>query len=443
MTKPTGIIESVLIDKLWGLHDVKLQLHNDINFLTGVNGSGKTTVIKLVVAVLTADLQYLLRTSFKKIVITVREKSNSNSALVSVERISTGDTSQDKLCYQITGSSQPLNIPFDIGNTGYIGGLGRYAHRYFSKQIVSRDVIKVQNAINEIVNVTWLSVQRFDEDEFYREEEHNQSLVDEKLKEQSDNLVRHLSALKALVDDLLNRFQRKVFLSLIPLEPQNEKLVASIASTDVLELRKAFKQIFEHLDLFSLAQVSSSIEGKAELESKIDDKFGILNDVKKDVETNQSALGNDNLVLFYNAMLINNIVTEWKEYLKLEAKINKPKNIFIDEFNRMSTKKKVSVNQSNELVISTKDKEPLEITKLSSGEKQLLIILTEALLQNARPYVYIADEPELSLHVNWQETLVTSIRAINPKAQIFFATHSPEIVGPFQEKMFDMEDITL
>ncbi|WP_236514203.1 AAA family ATPase, partial [Pseudomonas tremae] len=77
--------------------------------------------------------------------------------------------------------------------------------------------------------------------------------------------------------------------------------------------------------------------------------------------------------------------------------------------------------------------------ELSSGEKQLLIILGEALLQQSAPYVYIADEPELSLHVSWQEQLTGAISQLNRNAQIIFATHSPDIVGVHSESIIDME----
>ena len=76
-----------------------------------------------------------------------------------------------------------------------------------------------------------------------------------------------------------------------------------------------------------------------------------------------------------------------------------------------------------------------------SGEKQLLILLSETLLQRERPYIFIADEPELSLHVLWQEKLIASLRALNPAAQIIAATHSPDIVGALESQAIDMEEL--
>ncbi|HCL3974884.1 TPA: ATP-binding protein, partial [Pseudomonas aeruginosa] len=55
--------------------------------------------------------------------------------------------------------------------------------------------------------------------------------------------------------------------------------------------------------------------------------------------------------------------------------------------------------------------------------------------------IYIADEPELSLHVLWQEQLTSAISQLNQNAQIVFATHSPDVVGVHGDKIIDMEVI--
>jgi predicted ATP-dependent endonuclease of OLD family len=48
---------------------------------------------------------------------------------------------------------------------------------------------------------------------------------------------------------------------------------------------------------------------------------------------------------------------------------------------------------------------------------------------NAGASVILIDEPELSLHVDWQRRLVPSMRLLNPLAQLIVATHSPEIMA--------------
>jgi predicted ATP-dependent endonuclease of OLD family len=87
------------------------------------------------------------------------------------------------------------------------------------------------------------------------------------------------------------------------------------------------------------------------------------------------------------------------------------------------------------------DRNEIELSDLSSGEKQMIIFLGETLLQEGNTHIFLADEPELSLHVEWQESLVDNIKALNPEAQIFFATHSPDIISTYDKCVFDMEDL--
>lgn len=72
----------------------------------------------------------------------------------------------------------------------------------------------------------------------------------------------------------------------------------------------------------------------------------------------------------------------------------------------------------------------------------MLILLTQTLLQEKQPYVFIADEPELSLHIEWQKDIIGAINTINPNAQVIVATHSPEIAGQWSDNIISMESIT-
>ncbi|WP_396128337.1 AAA family ATPase [Exiguobacterium mexicanum] len=81
------------------------------------------------------------------------------------------------------------------------------------------------------------------------------------------------------------------------------------------------------------------------------------------------------------------------------------------------------------------DSKKLEITHLSSGEKQLLMfyIFSMATFTNKKgnSSVVLFDEPELSLHIEWQEKLLSSIKKNNSLKQIIIATHSPDLIGEY------------
>lgn len=65
---------------------------------------------------------------------------------------------------------------------------------------------------------------------------------------------------------------------------------------------------------------------------------------------------------------------------------------------------------------------------LSSGEKQLLLLLLNTFLQKRQEHIVFWDEPEISLHVDWQKVLIATMQQINPNMQLFIATHSPFVL---------------
>lgn len=98
--------------------------------------------------------------------------------------------------------------------------------------------------------------------------------------------------------------------------------------------------------------------------------------------------------------------------------------------------------QGNNVFFKRDNGEKLSLEHLSAGEKQLLIILTHALIQDKEPFVLLMDEPEISLDIDWQYKLIHTIRKFNPSCQLFIATHSPGIFGDgWNDKLIFMEQL--
>ena len=98
---------------------------------------------------------------------------------------------------------------------------------------------------------------------------------------------------------------------------------------------------------------------------------------------------------------------------------------------------------SNELCFAQYD-EVVPPYLLSSGEKQILVILLTALTEDFQPYVIFMDEPEASLHFEWQKRLITMVRELNPNAQIILTTHSPAVImDGWEDAVTEVSDITL
>lgn len=101
------------------------------------------------------------------------------------------------------------------------------------------------------------------------------------------------------------------------------------------------------------------------------------------------------------------------------------------------------VRTSNEIQLEQYG-EVLSPYKLSSGEKQMLVILLTVLVEDGQPFVLFMDEPEISLHVEWQQKLISLIRLLNPNVQIILTTHSPAVImNGWLDNVTEVSDITL
>ncbi len=100
------------------------------------------------------------------------------------------------------------------------------------------------------------------------------------------------------------------------------------------------------------------------------------------------------------------------------------------------------LSKAQHILFVISDGKTIEPYQLSSGEKQILLILLSVLLQKNNPYILLMDEPEISLHPDWQEELITMIRKINNNVQIILVTHSPALViYDWFGQIINMEDI--
>ncbi len=112
----------------------------------------------------------------------------------------------------------------------------------------------------------------------------------------------------------------------------------------------------------------------------------------------------------------------------------------IDELFKETGKK--IVRNSNEIFLDQFG-EILSPYKLSSGEKQILVILLTVLVEDRQPYVLFMDEPEVSLHVEWQQKLIGLIQQLNPNVQIILCTHSPAVImNGWLDAVTEVTDIT-
>ena len=124
------------------------------------------------------------------------------------------------------------------------------------------------------------------------------------------------------------------------------------------------------------------------------------------------------------------------------TKIRKPQNDFLDILDECFAETNKKINKEKNEISFLIDATEITAYQLSSGEKQLLIILLKTLIQDNRQSILFLDEPEISLHIDWQRQLIGFIRQLNPNVQIIMATHSPAmIMNGWLDKVFNVSDL--
>ena len=74
----------------------------------------------------------------------------------------------------------------------------------------------------------------------------------------------------------------------------------------------------------------------------------------------------------------------------------------------------------------------------------MLAILLTVLVQDDQPYVLFMDEPEVSLHLEWQKRLIDLVMELNPNVQIIMTTHSPAVVmNGWADRVTEVSEITV
>ena len=405
-------IKHIEIDGMWGERTAKIDFHDDVNFLIGANGSGKTTVVNILAAALAARRATLQHLPFKHARIILGGNGNGEATL-EIQKEDAEGRVRLRYCIQEPNSQERTYLlPQPV------------RERLHPTEGRDRPETAVDH-IQRLVNLRWLSVHRAPV-QSKGEEQAFESTVDIKLAQMSAELVKYTSMLSNHTRTRLWQYLDTVLLSVID-QPTFNSVSGVVEDLDIEAERQTLGQMFETIWL-----------QREQYEAKIDLFMASVELAIRKQRENQQ-LSDDEIGAVFSMSRLRMLEQQWRATKDAQHRIEKPITDLTDSLNRLFKRKSVLLNVRNELMAQLPNNEFLNLQDLSSGEKQMVILLGEAVLQQGAVSVYLADEPELSLHVEWQEQLVSILRALNMNAQLIFATHSPDIVSTYGDRVIDME----
>ncbi len=442
--------------EVFGYLPISIEFDSHLTFLTGLNGSGKTTALRLLMGLLAPSIDELIDIKFASVeaVVSDDEKEISIQAGRSKDGLTLAISSEPKT---LTISDTDIRILLDarrreehhsatyvnlmahpviaairILSTPMFLGLDRRLHldegdaslrlrrrpldhRLHFPSSTDVSIRKVTDSVlldvNDLVFGALADIRTAQEqlDEKLR----NQILLDSFKYEVTGNSPTAIPARA-----VLNRFRTK--------QAAFEKAAAGLR-LPAGELQLALTQFFERM-----TRVVDAVENeqtKAESGKKTSKK-------KKSKTSIPEPPPQAIVEWLFNSRQAERIFKQielFDEYVTNRAKLHQPMDRFIQLTNDFlsQTGKQVTLSGRGDLRVRVNDTDSERgLFALSSGERQLIVMLAHLSLNKrlAESGVFIVDEPELSLHINWQEQFVVAIQRANPNVQLILATHAPAII---------------
>lgn len=441
------LIKRIRIYNLHGQHDYDIEFDSKLTFLFGANGCGKTTVLNILAAIVTGKLYSLTDFVFDKIDLFYCDSNNVE------EKIQIEIVSKEK-------NMRTMIVCFDKGDYEIenIDNLKERLYRKNEDENIERTFFDMYPFVNDIVNkfnYVYLPLSRYgydrvDERDYYRyaysrrryyETQQNpyNSYLNESLRYISELIRNSCMNINIQENRVNDKFRNDVLSSMIRVSSDMHilQIIEEISKFDwdeVLRSKEAYIKTLKEIGVYD-EKLQKEIEAFFEaFKSAYDDYIKQKND-----DNERSGIRIDLAWQYAEFLKIRNIAELAKKNEKIKEKIRQPKVLFEelinDFFLSSGTHKKITITSEGQVVFETKGRK-LHLTDLSSGEKQIVITFASLIFgfKGKGTGIFIVDEPEASLHLEWQNKFVPAILKTNENIQLIFATHSPELIGEYRSK---------
>lgn len=440
-----------------------ISFRDNVTFLVGINGSGKTTILELMYGLLNPDLKSLFTIDYKEISLICELGAKSKFKKKTIQVISKKQDDNFVIAYRDANASIYETFSFPI-----IHSIDLYETEWnsaFSEIDINFSKSSVWSLIKQLSTPVILNLNRFlpsftDFDVPFRMS-HSESLRKTHMK--NDDISRALFYVQELVywnirrtarqqNKLAEDFKNKVFEEMFT-SPQeigfNFFSQKSVESSKISDLRETLKSVgsldeetgklTQKVDRY-LADYEQTLEKY--LASRQGEKKGKMNDVE--FKLLQKMLVYD---LQYDKIIK---IAEFARDNMIEVKkLHDPLDRFVESVNLFFKEgnKEIRLAGNGDILVINHNKGANvhdSIFNLSSGEKQLVILMACLSLpeQSKLSRVYVVDEPEVSLHITWQEQFVDALLKASPDTQFILATHSPSIIAKTERRNW-CEDLTM
>ncbi|TIS67991.1 AAA family ATPase [Mesorhizobium sp.] len=443
-----------------GFLKFNIKFDETLTFLTGINGSGKTSALNAIVALITPNFSVLANLEFQKI--SVEVENGDERITISAEK--DGDVNS----LSVSTAAELLTFSRYIADEEQTAYKQDEAEAVYYRELLSTNIAHpVLRSIDALPTPMFLGLDRrarFEEESTRyarygarRPRRLGRNVFGASLARSLDDAagLAETRYRDALIESgaIAERLQQELLLSLLTFDIGTDRHpYATISAPTPRDLQQLTN--VRH-DLEALPQILGlprqevrrrvtpfldALQSYADTIPRNVDTDKLFDDQRQNTKVIDALFRwSTNQVHLTKIKAISDIVAKYNTH---RASIMKPMSTYLGLVERFlsDSGKSVQFNERGYLYVDIKGLQgERDISFLSSGEAQIFVILTHLSFNRlAQRNVFIIDEPELSLHVQWQEIFVDSVMSANPNIQYIMATHSPSIILERVENCIDL-----
>lgn len=358
--------------------DDEFKFNEDLNIITGANGSGKTTLLKL--------LWYCISGRFEQILAEIPFRSiaiQTDLFALSMEQVESDQVTLDYKFDKEEEVSEFIIIDAETGRVNrkdidFVNALEKRIARTTKRSLFFPTFRRIEGGFSRI---------RTDAD---------------------DSTMRFVTSAPEMLQISMSRFSSEVSVN-------EHKFIASISTEDISELlTQKYADIYEEIN-----------NQQSELLENISDKVSMNPENVPDVLEAIQKVNNEREQLSKPFSVLSELSRKILQYNAIRVTYGE-------------TTDGITLGEGRDRITVGETKNAISSDKLSSGEKQMLSFLCYNAFRENMP-IFI-DEPELSLHIDWQRLLLPTLLDQSTGNQFFIATHSPFIYTMYPDKEFMLDD---
>lgn len=436
-------IECFSIKGLFGRNDVTLKFDDEVNIFIGENGLGKTTILNCLYYILCSDYEKLISISFSGISIKFKNmdeisiykedvlkylKNRSNvrrryreediysyiesliESLGSGKNLLLDDELQESIIRKIT---RFFGLPYSVANS-YV--LSYYTSHENNRRGEEKNIDILKEALSKNVServiylTTYRRIEKDYSDYFNPESERFNRLEDSLIRFGMKDVSNAINTILETIRTTTNQGFNKM----------TGILLSKYAKTNSSTYTKSNNNYDDSLVKIVLDRLGKQIEPE-----------------DKDIILKLISNGDINRTEYqYLRDLIDELIRSYDSLAIYDDKIIR----FTNTCNKYLNNKRFEYDQSDiTLKILSDNDDEIELSMLSSGEKQIVSLFSKLYLESAKKCILLIDEPELSISMKWQKMLLPDIMRSGNCRLLLTVTHSPFIFdNEFDNDAHDM-----